>query len=130
MLVFLTCIVSRFTPALRGNAIAAYSLTLPPTVEARVTIQELKRRAGVTYTDRMIRYLIAHGFLDRPDGPPNRFARYGPRHVEQLRAYAALRHNNTNLTELATFLREEGISVVEYVTRREQSIKEFGLGVG
>jgi DNA-binding transcriptional MerR regulator len=60
------------------------SRTLPPddtTASERHSIDELSALAGVT--PRTVRYYIAQGLLDRPEGA-KRGAYYERRHVEQL----------------------------------------------
>lgn len=50
-------------------------------VRPRYSIDEISTLAGVT--PRTVRYYIAEGLLDRPEGE-KRGARYLPRHLEQL----------------------------------------------
>lgn len=91
-----------------------------------MTIHELARATG--YAPRTIHDLVYKHLIPPPSGY-GRWARYGPQHLEALRAYQSLKHNNTVLKEVGAFLREEGITLVEYLRRREQSIKAHGLGV-
>jgi len=93
-----------------------------------VGIDELCELTGYKRTG--IYTLVRKGIVSPPTGPKNRYARWTQRHVAEVRAWLDLKHNNCPGSELGPHLREEGISIVEYVTRREQSIKEFGLGVG
>ena len=64
-----------------------------------------------------------------PPSPPHRWGKYGREHVEAIRAIMALRHTATSLREVAALCTEDGISVVDYVRRREESIKRHGLSV-
>lgn len=89
-------------------------------------IDELADRVGLS------RWTIKHLIRERiipPARGVGRWATYGPEHVAAARAWKKLRHASTTTTELAEFLQDERITVVEYVRRREASIKAHGLGV-
>ncbi len=91
-----------------------------------VHIDELRAQFGLSR--KTIHAYVAKGLIPPPRGI-GRWATYGHDHVEAIRAYQALRHNNTSMIELSAFLREEGISIVEYVRRRERAVRAYGLGL-
>jgi hypothetical protein len=57
-------------------------------------------------------------------------ARYGPEHIEAVRAFLALKHNFAPVTHVTAYCAETGISLLQYVKQREQSIRDHGIGVG
>jgi DNA-binding transcriptional MerR regulator len=59
----------------------SFNVGMPDALETRYAIDELSALAGVT--PRTVRYYIAQGVLDRPEGE-KRGAHYLPRHLEQL----------------------------------------------
>jgi DNA-binding transcriptional MerR regulator len=65
--------------------------------------------------------------------PPPRghgmYARYDNSHVEALRAFLALRHNNIPATQAVAYCAETGISLTQFVAQRERAIREFGIGI-
>lgn len=56
----------------------------------------------------------AHGY--------GRWSYYDDTHVRAFRAYQAIRDNNTPLSELSAFLREDGMSLTDYVRQRGLSL--------
>lgn len=90
-------------------------------------IHELAALVGLS--PRTINQFVWLGRIDPPSPRRSRWSRYSRKHLEQLRAYLALKHNNANLKEIDAILREDGIDLVEYVRRREAAIKAHGLGV-
>ncbi len=88
-------------------------------------IDEFRARWG--YSRRYIKLLRDQGFLPPPHGI-KRWALYGPEHIAAVEAYRALRHLNATKTDVAQFLREEGIDIIEYAHRRESAIRLHGLG--
>ena len=89
-------------------------------------IDELADRVGLT--PRCIKRLKANGIIPRARGY-GRWSEYGPEHVAAARAWLALRHHNTTSRDLAVFLREENITIVEYADIRHKAMKSHGLGV-
>lgn len=90
-------------------------------------IDELRELFGLSR--HTIHAYVKRGLIPPPTPRRSRWARYGPEHVAAIRAYQALKHNNTILSEVGPLLREEGITLVEFVRRRESAIKAHGLGV-
>lgn len=68
------------------------------------------------------------GVIPAPVGR-NRYARYEQTHVEAIRAWLALRHHFVSGTAALAYCRESGISLSEYLREREQSVREFGIGI-
>ena len=66
---------------------------------------------------RTIGYLVTQGLLPPAHGY-GRWSYYDDTHVRAFRAYQAVRDNNTRMNELGAYLREEGISIIEYVRSR------------
>jgi DNA-binding transcriptional MerR regulator len=91
-----------------------------------VDIDELRALFGLS---RQSIWAYSSQGLIPPPSCRGRYARYGSEHVEAIRAYRALLHTNTRMTEVAALLREDGISLVEYKERREDAIRTHGLGV-
>jgi DNA-binding transcriptional MerR regulator len=92
-----------------------------------VTIKELSALFGLS--PRTIQDYVYRKILP-PARCTGRGARaYGREHVEALRAYMAIRHNNVSAADAVRFCDEEGISLPEFVRRREVSIKTFGIGI-
>ena len=89
-------------------------------------IDELRSRFNLSRDT--IHHYVEKGLIPRPHGY-GRWATYGNEHVAAIRAYQALKDNNTSRAEVVAHCREEGISLVEYVHERETHIREFGLGV-
>jgi hypothetical protein len=56
-------------------------------------------------------------------------ATYGQIHLEWIDAYLAIKHNNVNPVDALAFCREMGWSLAQYVTKREEAIRAFGLGI-
>lgn len=78
---------------------------------------------------RQVSHLVAQGLIPPAHGSRNgdrfggrRWAYYDDTHVRAFRAYQAVRDNNTRMGELSAFLREEGISIVDYVRQRGLSL--------
>jgi DNA-binding transcriptional MerR regulator len=92
-----------------------------------VTIDELRERFGLSR--KTINQYVWKGILPPPAGGRGPAARYGLRHVEILEGLQALNHTRTVQREVVAHCREEGISIPEYVRRREAAIRAFGLGV-
>ncbi len=88
-------------------------------------IDELCSRFGITR--HVVHEYVRDGIVPPPTGF-GRWARYGPDHVAAIAAYRTLRDNDTHPRELAAHLREEGITVVEHLRRREAHIRGHGLG--
>lgn len=88
-------------------------------------IDELRSRFGLSRN--IIHEYVREGLLPPPVGY-GRWARYGRAHMESLAACVALRDLKTSPFVVAAFLRDEGISVTEYVRRRESAIRTHGLG--
>lgn len=87
-------------------------------------IDELRAPFGLSR--KTINTYVCRGIIPPPRGR-TRNASYTTAHVDALRAYQALKHNNTVLTELGAYLREENLTLVEYVRAREERIKDHGL---
>lgn len=90
-------------------------------------IDELRSRFDFALSRHTVHEYVRDGIIPPPKGY-GRWAQYGPQHVSAIAAYRALQDNNTRPRELITHLREESISVVEYLRRRERAIKAHGLG--
>jgi len=92
-----------------------------------VTIDELRIPFGLS------RHTI-HDYVRREIIPPpegrGRRARYTRRHVAAIRAWLKLRHFHVTGAEVVRYCQAEGISLDEYVDRRERAIQSFGLGAG
>lgn len=88
-------------------------------------IDELRSRFGLSR--HSIHEYVRDGLIPPPSGV-GRWARYGSAHVAAIAAYRALLDNNTCQKDLARHLKQEGISIVEYLRRREAAIREHGLG--
>lgn len=72
--------------------------------------------------------MVRDGKLPRPRGY-GRHARYGPEHAAALRVGWTVNNDLTaSLREILVHVREEGISLTEYVRRREAHIRNHGLG--
>lgn len=67
---------------------------------------------------RTISHLVHQGLIPPAHGSNPRWAYYDDTHVRAFRAYQAVRDNNTRLSDLSAFLRDEGISIVDYVRDR------------
>lgn len=89
-------------------------------------IQELSDLTGVPV--RTIHWWVHEGHVPPPHGG-RKYATYTHDHLEAIRAYLALKHNNTVMKEVAVFIKEEGITLVEYLKAREDTIRYHGLGV-
>jgi DNA-binding transcriptional MerR regulator len=70
---------------------------------------------------RTISHLVNQGLIPPAHGY-GRWSYYDDTHVRAFRAYQAVRDNNTRLSDLSTYLREEGISLVDYVRQRGLSL--------
>lgn len=92
-----------------------------------MNIHELAALVGLS--PKTINQFVWLGRIDPPSPRKSRYSRYSQKHVAQLRAYQALKHNNANLKEIDAILKEDGIDLVEYVRRRAEAIKAHGLGV-
>lgn len=90
-------------------------------------IDELRQIFGLSR--RTINYFVTRGVIPPPSPPRGNYARYAPECIPAIRAYLAIKHNNAILKDAIATAREEGISLVEYVRRREQAIRRHGLGV-
>ena len=55
-------------------------------------------------------------------------ATYPPQTVEDLKAYTALRHISTSMTDVVALLKEDGISLADYAQRREDAIQISWVG--
>ncbi len=88
-------------------------------------IDEFRARWG--YSRRFIKRLRQRGFLPPPRGH-GPWSYYGPEHIAAIEAYRALHHLRSAMTDVSSFLREEGIDIIEYTRRRETAIKTHGLG--
>jgi DNA-binding transcriptional MerR regulator len=89
-----------------------------------VHIDDLCRRFGVTR--RLIHRLVHRGLMDPPQ-KRGRYATYSPQSLADLKAYLALKHVNTSMSEVSDLLREDGISLAEYAEQRENAIRYHGL---
>ncbi len=65
-----------------------------------------------------------------PDRHATRNVYWGEAHVEDLRAYFALKHNNVTAKDAVRYCQETGITLREYVETREESIRRNGIGIG
>lgn len=70
---------------------------------------------------RTISHLVHQGLIPPAHGY-GRWSYYDDSHVSAFRAYQAVRDNNTRMSDLSSFLREEGISLVDYVRQRGLSL--------
>lgn len=91
-----------------------------------MTIHEFAALFGLS--KHTVHTYVKRGILPRPEGPACA-ARYGRRHVEAMRAWRALQHTRVSGAEVVAFCREEGISLPEYVRRRERRIATLGMDV-
>jgi len=92
-----------------------------------LTVHDLTSRFNVSQST--IWYWVSQGIIPPPYGK-NRYAHYGLKHIEEIEAYLAIKHNNVWAREAVAFCKEAGITLSEYVKIREQSIRENGMGVG
>jgi DNA-binding transcriptional MerR regulator len=89
-------------------------------------IGELADRFGVSTLT--IKSWKQRGIIPPPYGK-NKGAWYGRAHVEAIEAHLALQHNNVSSPAAAAYCREAGITPLQYLRLREQSIRTFGIGV-
>lgn len=92
-----------------------------------MTIEELCQRFNVSR--RTIRYYVEEGVIPPPSPPRGRNAQYDIRHVEAIQAYRALKHTNVVLDDAIAFCKEEGITLQQFLQRRENTIRQFGIGI-
>ena len=90
-------------------------------------IDELRALFGLT---RKTIHEWSYRGLIPPHNGCRKYATYDNRHVEAIRAIRALQDLSPHLTDLGPFLKEEGITIQQYVAQREQSLREHGLGIG
>lgn len=91
-----------------------------------MTIRELAERFGVS--PRTIHGWRERGIIPAPFGS-RKHAHYGQVHVEAIQAWLALRHHFVSGTAAIAYCRENGISLSEYLREREESVRDFGIGI-
>jgi DNA-binding transcriptional MerR regulator len=92
-----------------------------------VTIDELRSQFGISR--RTVYWYVESGVIPPPLGGRGKGARYDNRHVEGITAWRALQHNNVISKEALQLCREEGITLYQFMRRKEEAIKTFGLGI-
>jgi DNA-binding transcriptional MerR regulator len=92
-----------------------------------LTIDELRERFGLSRTS--IYELRRRGVLGPPKGGRGPAAYYTNEHLEAIEAYRALQHTRVFIKDAVAHCAEEGISLPEFVARRQESYRDFQPGV-
>ena len=85
---------------------------------ARFSRESLAAEVGVS--PRRISYWIEEGLIPKAHGTNPRNKYYDDTHVAAIRALRAVSYNSATLTDLAAFLRSEGMTIVDYAKMRQK----------
>lgn len=88
-------------------------------------IDEFRSQFGVSRS--VVYNAVKRGYIPPPHPHADPTQRWDISHVAEMRAYLALRDNNTVFGQVLTLLREDGITLADYLRRREDGIKQHGL---
>ncbi|MFJ1707263.1 MerR family transcriptional regulator [Kitasatospora sp. NPDC088346] len=93
-------------------------MTATPPAPARLTVDELAARAGVTV--RTLRFYSAKGLLPPPELGPRRVGHYGPEHLGRLELIEELQRQGLTLAAIERYLAQlpEDISSLDLAIHR------------
>lgn len=91
-----------------------------------MTAKELCQRFGISV--HTLHNWTRRKLIPAPIGR-TKGARYGLIHIEAIQAALDLQHNNVSIAQATAYCLETGESLAQYVRRREEAIRTFGIGV-